>query len=148
MVNEYFGDRRGIESFLHLIFEVLPIVGYTATSSSESEGWSYNRRIPCVFDDIDRFLNCPCKTTTGHLKPNALHRLGELLTIFSHLNGAIVCANKLHTVFLKDARTVQIHRDIERSLSAHGGEECVRVLALNYFLNPICGDGLNVSLIR
>ena len=43
---------------------------------------------------------------------------------------------------------VQIHRDIERSLAAHGGEECIRVLALNYFLDPIRSNRLDISLIR
>ncbi len=102
LINKHLSDRRGIKSFLHLMFEVFLIVGYPTTSSSESEGWSYNRRIPCVLNNVNRFLNCPCKTTTGHLKPNTLHRLGELLAIFSHLNGAIVCTDQLYTMFLKD----------------------------------------------
>src|SRR5437763_1504492 len=57
-----------------------------------------------------------------HVEPNALHCVLEYETVFSFVNGINVGADQLDVVFFQDAAFRKFDGEIERSLSADGGQ--------------------------
>jgi hypothetical protein len=75
----------------------------------------------------------------------AVHRLGKLFPVFGDPDGPRVRADQLHVELLERAVLLQRHRHVERSLTAHGGQQGVGPLSLDHPRHPFRSDRLDVG---
>ena len=78
---------------------------------------------------------------------DAPHRFGELAAIFGHRDRARVGADELNAVLLEYAVLVELHRDVERGLSAHRREQRVRPFLFDHELDVLRRDRLDVGAV-
>ena len=83
-----------------------------------------------------------------YLQTDAVHGRGELRPVLGDLDRARLGADQLHAVLLEHAPFGELHRDVERRLSAHRRQECVRLLALDHELHEVGRHRLDVRPVR
>ncbi len=88
-----------------------------------------------------------------HVEADLLHRVFEEQTVFGFLDGFDVGADQLHVVFLEHAAVGKFDGEVERGLSADGGQNgesrAGRHLALdaNDLFQIFAGERLDVSAV-
>ena len=81
-----------------------------------------------LLDDAQRIVERAGEAAVRDLQAEPLHRRGELLAVFRHADRARVRADQLDAVLLEHAAVVQLERDVQRGLAAHGRQQRVRPL--------------------
>ena len=75
------------------------------------------------------------------------HRVFEQQPVFGFFDGVDLRADQLNAVFLEHARFGQLHREIQRGLSADGREQRVRPFAPDDLLDVRRGERLDIGVV-
>jgi hypothetical protein len=80
--------------------------------------------------------------------PMRLHQHAELLAVLGDVDGGGVHADHAHVVFLPDAELLALDGEVQRGLSAHGGQHRVDLVLLEDLLDALGGERLQVHVVR
>ena len=83
----------------------------------------------------------------GDIEPDPDHRFLEELAIFALVDRLGVGADQLHVVPSERAVAIQLHGGIQRGLTAHRGQDRVRLFALENRFDHLRRDRLDVGAI-
>ena len=166
LVDEDLRCRRGGEARPADVFVFLHVVGNAAACAAEREGRADDGGQADHVDGVHRRLEAGDPVIAFRLarlggqlrrgddrcsrvlEADPVHRFAEQLAVFSHFDGFGLGADQLDAVFLEDARMMQVQRAIQRRLAAHGGQERVRPLDGDDFLDDLRQDRLNIGRVR
>ncbi len=146
-VDEHLGDGRGVEAASDGRPELIGVVGDAATRTPEGEAGADDGRISRVLDDGQRLVHGSCEATMRKLQSDARHGSSEFLAVLRHPDGPGVRPDQLDPVLLEHTLPIEIHRDVERGLSAHRGQQGVGLLPLDHPLDPVGCQRLDVGAV-
>ena len=75
------------------------------------------------------------------------HRILKQLAVFGQFDGLHIGPDELYAVSLQDALLLQLHRQVQRGLCAHRGQQRIRLFDLNNLLNNLGRQRLNIGRI-
>lgn len=77
-----------------------------------------------------------------------LHGVLEHLAVFGLGDGVRVCTQQLNAVLVEETVSGQVHCQVQTGLTAEIGDQGVRTLFLDDFLDRVQGHRLNIYLVR
>ena len=83
----------------------------------------------------------------GHVEADLDHGLFELVTVLSSIDGNFIRADELDVVSVEDARTLQVHRQVQRRLAAKRRKQCVWLLLGNDRFEHRYIERLDIGLV-
>ena len=136
LFDEYLMGGRHIEAVLHHALILLAVVSDAAAGTAErvagaDDDGEVADQLVGRFEGVGQSLD---RGRAGHVEADFEHGLLEDVARFTFFDRGGIGADHLHPVLVKNAGSVQIHREIQARLPAEGGEQCVWALFGNYFL--------------
>ena len=145
--NEHLAGRRQLKALRHDQAQLLLVVRDATAGAAHGEARAQNHRIPELFHDGQRVLNAIRIIAAGRFDAKLRHALVEQLTVLAALDGFKVATDHLDAVFLQDAGFGQLNRRVQAGLPAQGGQQRIRMLASDYPLDELGGDGLDIGAV-
>ena len=103
---------------------------------------------PVRLDDGERVGEVAGQAARRHLDADLLHRVAEQQPVFADLDGVDLRADQLDAVLREDALLVQRHREVQRGLSADGGQHGVGPLLRDDRFDDLGRERLDVGPVR
>ena len=126
-------------------FEFFGVVGDAAACSAQRETGTDDGREANVLLHVPGLSHAVRHTASGRTQADARHGILEFLAIFRLINGLGRGANQFHFVLVQHAVAPQIQRAVQRSLTAHGGQNGVGALFGDDFFHRLPGNRLDVG---
>ena len=120
-IDQEFVCRREVQTPDTDVDKLFAVVGNAATAAAEGERRSNYTRESQPGLHLQRFLKTVRHGRPGRLKPDALHRTDETLTVFRLVDSFLAGTDQLDTVRLQDTLAYEIEGAVERRLSSHRG---------------------------
>ncbi len=146
-VHEDLSDGGGIEAAADPTLELLAVVSDPAPRAPEGERGPDDRGIARVLDDLERLFDRLREASVRNGETDPGHRRRELLTVLGHLNGTLVGSDELYAVLREDPLLMELHRQGQRRLTTHRGQEGVWLLPLHDPRHPFARERLDVGAI-
>ena len=130
------------------LFEFLTIIGDAATRAAEREGRANDARQPHNLQRIPSFGHCMGDFAFRAFNADFGHGIAEFLPVFGFIYHFRLGADQFAAVFFQNAGLGKFQRCIQRSLSAHGGQQSIRAFLSDDFFNDFDRDGFDIGGIR
>ena len=82
-----------------------------------------------------------------HRQSDALHHLLEAIAVFGLLDGVHFCADQFHVVTLENAAFRQRDGEVQRSLTTHGRQQCLRPFPCNNLFQHVWRQRFQVGAV-
>ncbi len=128
--------------------QLVGVVRETAAGAAEGEARAYHHRVGELLGGGQALLGCRADGAAGGLAADGGHDVLERLPVLARADRVDVRTDQADTVAVEDARIVQIHGGVQRSLPAHGRQQRVRTLPINDLGDHLQGDRLDVGGVR
>ena len=128
--------------------QLLDVVGDAAARAAEGEGRADDERIADLRGELLRVVDRRGVRRLRHLDADRRHALLEELPVLGGLDGLVVRADQLHAVALERAVLVEGHGQVDAGLPADGGQDRVRLLALDDPFERLGRQRLDVRPVR
>ena len=128
--------------------QLLPGVGDAAAGAAERVRRADDDRQTDLAGEIDRILDRVNDLGGDDRLADLLHGVLEHLAVLRLCDGGRVRAEQLYAHLLEEAVLAQLHGEVQTGLTAEVGQQGVRVLLLDDFLNGLYGHRLDVDLVR
>ena len=113
--------RKGQTAFADF-HEFLHVVGNAAAGAAQCKGRADDGGESHLRLHRHRFGHVVGNAGTGTFKPDAVHGFLKALTVFGLVDRLRRGADQFHVVLTEDAFLIESHREIQRRLPAHRGE--------------------------
>ncbi len=140
--------HRQLETLPHDRLELLHVVGDAAAGAAERETRPDHAGQADQLDGRPRLVHRVCELGPGDLEPAPSHRLAELLAALRLLDRVAARADHLDAELRQDPGVGELHRAVERGLSAKGRQDRVGPLLLDDLGDDLRRDRLDVGPIR
>ena len=141
-------DRRKIEAARGDRFEFFAIVSDAAAGAAQREGRANDeRKRSDLSDDAIEIRERMRHAGARHVQTDPQHRFLEQLAVFAFCDRLCICADQFHAVPRERAVAIQLHRGIQRRLSAQSRQNRVRFFAFHDRLDHFGRDRLDISAI-
>ena len=149
LFNQDLIDGAGFQAAVAQRPKFLWVVGNPATRTAQGEGRPNDARVAADLM-ANRFglLHGGGDPRWTHRHTDAFHGPLEQVAVFGLLNGRQVGADQFNAVALQGAVLGQAHGQVQGGLSAHGGQQGVRLFDFNDAPDHIGGQRLDVGPIR
>ena len=141
-------DRTQIKAPPDDALEFLRVVRNPAARSAQGVGGPNDGRVAQAVDQSRGLSDGVDEMPGGHLQPRLVHRLLEQLPILRRADRLETGPDQLHAVLFEHSGFGQLHRPVQRRLSAHGGQEGIRSLELDDLGAGLGRDGFHVGSLR
>ena len=166
LVDKDLGNRGGSKARADDLFILFDIVGNAPARAAKREGGANDGGQADLFEDFHRFLEAADPVIADDLagivpdlgrsddggswvfEADAVHGFAEEFAVFGHLDGIGARPDQLDAVLVQRSRLVEVERAIERGLSAHRGQERVRLFDLDDLFDKIRCDRLDIGRVR
>jgi hypothetical protein len=129
-------------------FKFFFVVGDAAALAAEGEGGADDEGEGSdFFGDFAGFLHGVGDAGARHVEADFFHGLFEEVAVFAFVDGFGVGTDHADVVFFQYPGFEEGHGGIEGGLAAEGGEEGVRFLADDDFLDDFGGDRFDVGAV-
>ncbi len=147
-LDQQLARRRGFQSALADLDELLAVVGDAAAAAAHREGRADHRREAQHLLHLQRFFHAVRDRRTGRGQPDAGHRLLEFFAVFGLVYGFPARAYHLDAVFFQHSMFGQVQRAVQRGLPAHRRQDRIGPFPLDDLFDDPPGDRLDIGRIR
>jgi len=148
-LDQHLRVERGVETALHNRLELRRVVRDAAARAAEREAGADDERPGADLPrGVLRLVERVARNRSGHVEAERQHRLLEEFAVLGARNGIRIRADHLHLVAAEDALARDLHRDVERGLSAQGRQQRVGALPADDFVDRLGRDRLDVGVRR
>ena len=139
-------DGAEFESAGNELVEFFAVVGDAAAAAAEGEAGPQDARQADLLADGLRFREAVDQTALRHIEADLDHGVFEQHPVFRHLDGLELRANQFDVVFFENAAIGEFHCQVERSLSAHRGQQGEFALLALHHLRFLADDLFEIGL--
>ena len=90
--------------------------------AAQGERWADDDRESDLAGELEPIFSVVDQRRLGNVEPDPLHRVFEDEAVFGLLDGLNVRADQCHVVLFEHATVGKLDREIQRGLSANGGQ--------------------------
>ena len=148
LLDEHLPDRARGEA----LGDHLPVLGLgprdAAAGAAHGEAGPHDRREADLGQRPLRLAHRLDRGAARHPEARALHRRAEQLAVLGAADRVVVGADQLHAVPAERAVLGQLARQVERGAAAQGGQQRVRLLALDHLRHRARRERLDVGAGR
>ena len=127
--------------------QLLPGVRDTAAGTAQSVCRTDDDRQTDLLGECNRILDRVYDLGSDARLADLLHGVLEHLAVFGLSDGVRVCAQQLNAVLVEETVSGQVHCQVQTGLTAEVGDQGVRTLFLDDFLDRVQGHRLNIYLV-
>ena len=134
------GQARGDD-----LFEFFAVIGNAATRAAEREGRANDARQADDFQRIPGFRHGVRDFAFRAFNADFRHGIAEFLAVFGFVYHFRLGADQFAAVFFQNAGFGEFQRCIQRSLSAHGGQQSIGTFLSNNFFHNLNRDRFDIG---
>ena len=123
LFKQHFMDGREIEAARQQFQQLFAVVGDAAAGAAERERRPQDHRETDLAAEVDAVFQIVDQRRLRHVEADGGHRVFEQQAVFGFLDGAELRADELHAVLFQHAAVGQLDREVQRRLSADGGQQ-------------------------
>ena len=128
--------RRKIQTTRQNFQQFFPVVSDTTARAAQGERRTNNHREADLSREFQPVFKIVDQCGLRHIQSNPLHGVFEEEPVFRFLNGSYFRTNELYVELVEHPAIGQLDSQIQRRLSAHGGQNGKAFLAQYLPLNP------------
>src|SRR5699024_5280438 len=148
LLDEHAVDGTHFQPAAHFAFKLIFRPHDPAAGPAHGKGGTnHNRKSAQFFGNFLGLQHRLGRTTLALRDINLIHKIPELLAVFGNINCGNVYTNNLDVSFTPIVFLLQIARQIQPGLPAHGRQYGVRLLLFNNFFDRFNGQRIQVNFI-
>ena len=121
--DQRFVHRREIESAGQHFQQLFAVVSDAAAAAAQRERRTHDDREANLAGEFQTVFQIVHQRRLGNIEADLLHRVFEEKTVFGLLDCRHIGADQLHVVFFEHAAVGKFNGQIQRGLSANGGQD-------------------------
>ena len=141
-------DGAHLQAVLQQLVEVLFAVDEGGARTTQGVAGADHQREAEFLRHFFAFEEAGDGLAGRHGHTDLLHEHAELLTVLGDVDGGSVHPDHAHIVFLPDAELLALDGQVQRGLSAHGGQHGVDLVLGEYLLDALGGERHQVHVVR
>src|SRR5205807_8656929 len=114
--------RREIEAARENIEQLFAVISNAAARAAQGEAGTYDYREADLASEFQPVFQIVHQSRFGDIKPDALHRIFEVETVFGFLDRGYVGSDELHVIFVEHAAIRKFDCKIQGCLPADRGQ--------------------------
>ena len=128
------------------MLEILPIVRYPTACASKGKAGSHDERITYLICNLAGALHIVGDAAIGYPEPDTAHCGAKEVPVFGLFDHLCGCRDHFDTKPFEHACFGNLDSGVQGSLSAQGGQKCVRPLLFKNLDDRLRRNGLDVGM--
>ena len=148
LFEQHLSDARKMQPLRQNFLELLLRLGDAAARAAERIRRADDYRVADFFGKSDAVLQICNDFTRRNRLICTLHQLLEAVTILALFYRCNARADDAHIILVQNPAVIELAGEVQSRLSAHSGNNAVRALALDYLLDILDRERLDIGFRR